>query len=133
MDWRNDKHYPDPTAALALANVARDEKKPFVFICSPYAGDVELDAMRARRYVRSAIGEGAIPFAPHILYPEVLDDGDLYERKMGLALGLAWLDKCDELWVFGRSISSGMRREIIRAMKLEIRIRYFTEQCEEAS
>ncbi|WP_367180434.1 DUF4406 domain-containing protein [uncultured Enterococcus sp.] len=75
--------------------------------------------------------QGTIPFAPHLLYPQVLDDGDPEQRKLGLYFGMIWLRKCDELWVFGRYISKGMQSEINKASKHRISIRYFSENCEE--
>ena len=112
MDRFNAEGYPDPTAANALAAVAQEEKarawKPCVFICSPFAGDIETNTMRAIRYTRFAVASGAIPFAPHLLYPQVL-----------------------ELWVFGRHISAGMSREIAKAKKRGIPIRRFNDKCEE--
>jgi hypothetical protein len=135
MDRYNAEGYPDPTAADALAAVAREEKakawKPCVFICSPFAGDIEVNTMRAIRYTRFAVVSGAIPFAPHLLYPQVLDENDLAERELGLFFGLVWLGKCNELWVFGRYISNGMSREIAKAKKRGIPIRRFNDKCEE--
>ena len=78
--WRNHEGYPDPTAGEALDNIARETHenawRPRVFICSPYAGDVSANCEKARRYLRFAIDRGTIPFAPHLLYPQVLDDSD---------------------------------------------------------
>ena len=41
------------------------------------------------------------------------------------------LGKCQELWVFGDSISEGMNTEIEVAKKRRQTIRYFTSACEE--
>lgn len=135
MDRFNAEHYPDPTAADALAAVEQKEKakarNPCVFICSPFAGDIEGNTRRALRYMRFAVVRGAIPFAPHLLYPQVLDEADPSERELGLFFGMVWLGKCDELWVFGRHISSGMAREIAKAKKRGIPIRRFNDVCEE--
>ncbi len=135
MDRFNAEHYPDPTAADALATVAREEKAKArtscVFICSPFSGDVEGNTMRAIRYMRFAVASGAIPFAPHLLYPQVLDENDASDRELGLFFGMVWLGKCDELWVFGRQISAGMSREIAKAKKRGIPIRRFNDKCEE--
>jgi hypothetical protein len=135
MDRFNAEHYPDPTAADALAAVAREEKakawKPCVFICSPFAGDIEGNTLRAIRYMHFAVTSGAIPFAPHLLYPQVLDESDPSERELGLFFGMVWLGKCDELWVFGSHISNGMSREIAKAKKRGIPIRRFNDVCEE--
>lgn len=134
MNKLNAEHYPDPTAAEALANVAREEKskgwKPCVFICSPYAGSVKRNTQNAKRYMRFAADRGAIPFAPHLLYPLVLDDGDPAQRELGLFFGLVWLGRCDELWVFGDRVSEGMAREIAKAKWRGMPIRYFNEKCE---
>ncbi len=134
-DWFNDKGYYDPTVGQALASVSREEKarawKPCVFICSPYAGDVAENTRRAKKYMRFAVDEGAIPFAPHLLYPQVLNEEDAKERELGLFFGTVWLGKCEELWVFGDIISKGMAREIAWAAKRGLIIRYFTEECEE--
>ena len=135
MDRFNAEGYPDPTAAEALANVAREERsknfKPCIFICSPFAGDTKANLENARRYLKFAVDKGAIPFAPHLLYPQVMDDQDPAQRKLGLFFGLVWLRKCDEVWVFGKTISSGMRAEIDKASKHRIPVRYFTQNCEE--
>ena len=39
--------------------------------------------------------------------------------------------KCEQLWVFGGAISTGMAAEIEKAEKRDMVIRYFTEGCEE--
>lgn len=135
MDRYNSEGYQDPTAADALENAAREEKakgvKPCVFICSPYAGDVKRNTRNAKRYLKYAVDKGAVPFAPHLLYPLVLDETNPSQRRLGLSFGLVWLSMCDELWVFGGYISSGMRSEIESAKTHRIPIRYFTENCAE--
>ena len=133
-DWYNDKGYHDPTAAKALASVSREQNwKPCVFICSPFAGDVELNTKKAVEYTKFAVEQGVIPFAPHLLYPQVLDDSNHEERELGIFFGMVWLSKCEEIWVFGDTISSGMEREIARAEKRGLIIRYFNDKCEEVS
>src|SRR5665648_420343 len=116
MDGYKADHYPDAATAAALAAVEREGRvNPCVFICSPFAGDIEGNTMRAVRYMRFAVAKGAIPFAPHLLYPQVLDEEDPFDRELGLSFGMVWLGKCDELWVFGRHITDGMTREIAEA------------------
>lgn len=134
-DWYNDKGYPDPTVGEALAKERRKERawRPCVFICSPYAGDVEENTQKAKEYLRFAVEQGAIPLAPHLLYPQVMDDSSPVARELGLFFGMVWLGKCAELWVFGSRISHGMSQEIEKAESKGIPIRYFTEKCEEVS
>lgn len=135
MNRYNSEGYPDPTAAMALAHVAQNERangtKPCVFVCSPFAGNIPKNTQNARRYMKYAVDKGVIPFAPHLLYPMVLDEHDPVQRKLGLSFGLVWLSMCDELWVFGDHISSGMQLEIEKARACHIPIRYFSENCKE--
>ena len=148
--YRNAEHYYDPTAGSALAAISRKERSdrrkqirrqnaqrrrhPLVYICSPYAGDVETNVRNARRYSRFAVDNGAIPVTPHLLYPQFLNDADSKDRAIGINCGNALLEKCSELWVFGSRISAGMDAEIRRAKaRADIRIRRFTEDCEEVT
>ena len=51
------------------------------------------------------VQNGAIPFAPHLLFPQFLDDGKPAERAIGMFMGMVLLGKCEQLWVFGGTIS----------------------------
>ena len=136
-DYRNSEGYPDPTAAEALSQIAANEKqslrafRPIVYICPPFSGDVEGNVAAARCYSRFAVDKGYIPIAPHLLFPQFLDDDDPAERELGLFFGNALMSKCAEVWVFGSRISSGMEAEIKRAKWKDYRLRYFTEECQD--
>lgn len=127
--------YADPTASSAIKNTEGDRPMfpfmPIVFICSPYAGDVDGNTKRARNYSRFAADNGYIPFTPHLLFPQFLDDTNPRERDLGLHFGRAFLPKCAEVWVFGDRITSGMNAEIRQAKRKGKRIRYFTEDLKE--
>ena len=136
----NAEGYADPTAYEAMTAVLAEETKekqeqrkyrPKVFVSSPFAGNVEHNIINARRYCAFAVEIGYIPFAPHLLFPQFLDDGDSEQRKLGLFMGKVFLDGCKEVWVFGGVISSGMEEEISRANLRGIPIRYFNDRCEE--
>lgn len=99
-------------------------KKPLIFICSPYSGNVETNLENARRYCRFAIRRGGIPFAPHLLFTQFLDDSVAHERELGLELGLSMLSICDELWAFGEP-TAGMALEISEAERQNIPVRRF--------
>lgn len=129
MAYRNHEGYADPTAYAALTKI--EEEGRFVYICSPFFGDVEGNIANARRYCRFAVDKGFIPIAPHLLYPQFLDDNNPTERELGLFFGNALMSKCAEVWVFGSRISSGMKAEIKRAKWKDYRLRYFTEECQE--
>ena len=124
----NSEGYSDPTSHAALSGIQKEEKaakrayRPLVYICSPFAGDTES---------RFAVKNGAIPLAPHLLFPQFLDDGKPAERAIGMFMGMVLLGKCEQLWVFGSTISTGMAAEIEKAEKRDMPVRYFTENCEE--
>ena len=129
----NSEGYPDPTPYLALNNEKRWLRafRPIVYICSPYSGAVEANTRKARSYCRFAVEQGYIPIAPHLLFPQFLDDNDEAERKLGLFFGTAIMSRCSEIWVFGDKPTQGMRSEIKRAIWKNYRIRFFTEDMEE--
>lgn len=136
--YKNAESYADPTAFGAFCAIEKEEKalrafRPIVYICSPYAGDVERNTAAARRYSRFAVEAGYIPITPHLLFPQFLDDNKPKERELGLFFGNAILSKCAEMWVFGDRISEGMEAEIKRATWKGHRIRYFSETCEEVT
>jgi hypothetical protein len=136
IDKRNSEGYPDPTAYEALSLIEKEERalrafRPIVYICSPYAGDIEKNVKAARVYSRFAVDKGFIPIAPHLLFPQFMDDNDPKERQLGLFFGNALMSKCAEVWVFGSNISAGMEAEIKRAKWKDYRLRYFKENCEE--
>ncbi|MCL1965301.1 MAG: DUF4406 domain-containing protein [Firmicutes bacterium] len=139
---RNSEGYSDPTAYLALTaamdSVERTKKtvriqrtrngyRPLVYICSPLAGDMDGNMRRARRFCRFALERGAIPIAPHLLFPQFMDEKADGERGLALHMGLILLDKCSELWYFGTTVSPGMKAEIRKALYLGMHIRRFTE------
>lgn len=102
-----------------------------VFICSPYAGDIERNTRKAQGYCRFAYIKGSIPFAPHLHNPQFLDEDIPEERKVGIELGIELLKRSDELWCFGNKLTDGMRAELRFAIKNDIPVRYFTDICEE--
>lgn len=132
----NSEGYPDPTAYEALTSIENETRalrafRPIVYICSPFAGDIEKNVAAARTYSRFAVKRGYIPIAPHLLFPQFLNDANPDERELGLFFGNAIMSKCSEVWVFGSRISSGMKAEIRRAKWKNYRLRYFTEDLKE--
>lgn len=136
VDKFNSEGYYDPTAYEAMSTVEKEERalrafRPIVYICSPYAGEIEKNVKAAQEYSRFAAEKGYIPIAPHLLFPQFLNDANPKERQLGLFFGNALMSKCSEVWVFGSHISAGMEAEINRAKWKNYRLRYFTETCEE--
>lgn len=139
----NSEGYYSPTEYEAIRRAMQSEEKasdfrnfsgfrPLVYIASPYAGDTKQNVKNARKYCRFALVQNAIPLAPHLLYPQFMKDDDPAERKLAQRkINYVLVGKCDELWVFGGVISSGMEYEISVAEKRKMKIRYFTEEMRE--
>ena len=90
-------------------------RKRFIYICSPCRGDMEKNITKAQGYCREAaeLWPDVVPIAPHVYCTQFTDDTIPAERELGMELGLALLDICDELWVYGiENPSEGMKREI---------------------
>lgn len=135
VSYYNSERYPDPTAYAGLTAAIKAEKamhfKPVVYICSPYSGNTRLNTANARRYCRYAVDKGCIPIAPHLLFTQFMNEEN--ERETAMFMNYVLLTKCRELWVFGRTITTGMSKEIEKAKQRKIRIRYFTEEIKEVN
>lgn len=144
--YKNKEGYTDPTAGAAMATIMKEYRqnqrriyrkhseikaRPKVYVVSKYAGDIEGNTAAAIRYARFAIEKKRLPVVSHLLYPQILDDGDPEQRELGMLFGQALLALCEEVWVFGTEHSSGMQAEIHEAHRLKKRIRYYSERLEE--
>ena len=136
---RNSEGYSSPTEYEALTRIEKEEKvaakaaafRPVVYICSPYSGDTERNVENARRYSRFAVDRHYLPITPHIYFTQFMDDNVPEVRNTAIFMNWVLMSKCVELWVFGETISSGMKAEIERAKRKKMKIRYFTEELEE--
>ena len=104
-----------------------------VYICSPLSGSIAANQRSARRYCRFAVDGGYIPLAPHLYFPQFMDDGSGAERDLALFMDIVLLSKCDQLWVFGDRVSKGMSIEIEKAKRKGQPIRWFTTECKEVT
>ena len=75
--------------------------------------------------------DACIPLAPHLFFPQFMDDVVPAERSLAMFMGMVLLGRCEQVWVFGSAISAGMAAEIEKAEKRDMVIRYFTENCKE--
>lgn len=138
IEFKNAEGYSDPTAYEAIQRIEAQESlkfafRPVVYICSPFSGDVPGNQEKARRYSRFAVDQGAVPITPHLVFPQFMNDDDPNERDIAMFMDMVLLTKCAELWVFGETISDGMRMEIEKAKRKRKIIRYFDSDCREVS
>ena len=112
--------------------------KNMVYICSPFRGNGQVseaeNIRRARHYceIVARLHPELMPIAPHLYFPQFMDDHDPDCRAYGLAKGIELLDLCDTIAVEGLGVmepSEGMAREIEYAKSHGIKIvdiEYFT-------
>lgn len=96
--------------------------RPIIYIASPLSGDIERNLEFARKACSYAISKGVNPFCPHLFYTQMLNDNIQEERKIGMALGIEMLAKCNGLWLCGDRISAGMESERKEAERIGIPI-----------
>ena len=138
INMKNAEGYYDPTPLEALSNITREEKaaakaafKPLVYICSPFSGDIENNNKRTRAFCRFALDKGNIPLAPHLMFPQFMDDSNEQERDQAIFMDIILMGKCQEVWVLGDVISKGMSIEIEKAKKRRQPVRYFNKDFKE--
>jgi hypothetical protein len=101
-----------------------------VYTCHRFAAD-RVGAMRSlRRVCRQLIDEGCLPVCPQLFLPMFLDEGT--ERDVALRLCQEMIKDCDEVRVYGREITPGMRIEISFAETLGLPVRYVDSAAEVA-
>ena len=133
--WRNSKGYADPTAYKALRAVEISEfgHLPLTYICSPYCGDIEANVELARDLSAYAVDCRRIPLAPHLLFPQFMDDTDPWDRDLAMFFNRVLLSKCEAMWVYTPRVSPGMKAEISWAHQLELPITYFDHNFAEVN
>ncbi|HMM30359.1 MAG TPA: DUF4406 domain-containing protein [Clostridia bacterium] len=92
-----------------------------VFVCSPYGGK-QANIDRAINYCLMEIELGNTPYAPHIFFPQFMDEET--ERWEAIQMGLEMLDACAELHVWSNEITEGMKAEIEHAEENGIPVVY---------
>ena len=136
----NSEGYFSPTEYEAFSRIEREERvavkaaafRPTVYICSPYShGCINTNIENARKYSRFAVDRHCLPITPHIYFTQFMDNTVSEERETAIFMKFVLRSTCVELWVFGNTISAGMKAEIERAERKHMKIRYFTEELEE--
>jgi len=97
-----------------------------VYVCAPLGGNIEQNLKKVKTYTEYALRCGTAPVVPHF-YAGCLDDNNPKDREVGLAAGMSLLWLCDEVWVFGDTVTDGMRAELQFCKNLNIRIQKITE------
>ena len=95
----------------------------------PYGGDVMANVEYAQKCMHDCLMRGEAPYASHLLYtqPNILDDLNPEERKLGMEAGFEWGKLAEKVVVYiDRGISEGMKLGIENAIKNGKEIEYRT-------
>ncbi len=106
-------------------NIKKKQGNKVIFVSSPFAPrgmwTREENVALAKKLCKIVLGLGHIPLAPHLLFPQFLDDDKPLERDMGLMSSIALVSRCDEVWYYPkREVSFGMQKEIEKAEQEKI-------------
>ena len=85
----------------------------------------------ARRFSAFAVAAREIPLAPHLHYPQFMDDADRDARELAMFFNRILLSKCEQLWAYIGRVSTGMRAEIDWAHQMDIPVRFFDADFQE--
>lgn len=92
---------------------------------SPYAGDRNENIKYARRAMLDSLRRGEAPFASHLLYTQVLDDGIPDDRELGILAGFQFYSVAALCAVYtDMGVSPGMLRGLERARSANIPVTY---------
>lgn len=109
----NTEGYPDPTAYKALKNLQRAEYgyRPLVYICSPYSGDTENNVELARALCAHAVSRRKIPLAPHLIFPQFMDDTDANDHELAMFFNRILLSEFEAIWGYTACFMTSVSRD----------------------
>lgn len=92
-----------------------------VYIAHPISGDVQNNLASIRKIVKdiNLSMKDVVPFVPYYVDCVALDDSNPVHRQRGIKNDHAFFEKgvIEELWLYGNTISNGMKEEIKLALK----------------
>lgn len=104
-------------------------RNTIVYIAHPISGDVAGNLAKIERIVKHIYNSPKyatiLPLVPYYLDCLVLDDENPQQRQTGLQNGLKILSRegfINELWLFGPTISQGMKQEVFAAFGNHIKV-----------
>ncbi|MDO4566104.1 MAG: DUF4406 domain-containing protein [Oscillospiraceae bacterium] len=112
----------EPEFELDLMSIVRSraDGKKLVYICAPLRGNISYNLGYAADRAREVFLNGDIPVCPHLLFAPIADPRDPTEDEQAMQMCFKLIERCDELAVFGHTVSPGMSQEIEHAEKLGV-------------
>lgn len=97
-------------------------KNPIAYISSPFKGDTYTNTEKGRKYSRIAYEHGYTPIAPHLLFPQFMDDSVPAERIDMQRINEVLIRKSYIMFVCGDIITDDMKNEMIYARKIGLTV-----------
>jgi hypothetical protein len=99
-----------------------------IYVCSPFRANETTTQEEHVNYARNScafvVSTGNVPIAPHLLFPQFMDDSDPEQRALAIEMNKELIEMCDELWYFlemsGGFLSEGMKAELAYARELRL-------------
>lgn len=114
---------PIPTPATqgrAIPPIPQPIGRARIYVCHPYSADPQGNAAKVAAICRAIVAEGNLPIAPQVYLGAFVDD--MTERDTAMGLCLEMMRWCDEVRIYGPTLSPGMLDELRFAMAGGMRI-----------
>jgi hypothetical protein len=97
-------------------------KRPIAYICSPSKGKMTANTKKACEYSRTVYTHGYTPIAPHLLFPQFMDDSIADERNETSLMNRVLIRKARIMFVCGDEITSNMQQEMLYARQIGLTV-----------
>ena len=94
--------------------------RPFAYVCAPTAGETGNNNKKVRGYCRKLYELGYLPAAPHLLFPQFVNNNVPSEHNDCIHMASDMLRRCRVVVVCGKTNSEVMTSEIELAKRLGI-------------
>ena len=103
-------------------------RMPRIYTCHRFSSDQGGAVKALKRICREIVEQGGLPVAPQLSLSQFLDENT--ERDIAMRLCQEMLRGCDEVRVYGRELTPGMRIEVSFAELLGIPVRFMDSAAE---
>ena len=94
--------------------------RPFAYVCAPTTGEAGNNNKKVRGYCRKLYELGYLPVAPHLLFPQFVNNNVPAEHNDSINMAADVLRRCRVVVVCGKTNSEVMTSEIELARRLGI-------------
>lgn len=94
--------------------------RPFAYVCAPTAGETGNNNKKVRGYCRKLYEFGYLPVAPHLLFPQFVNNNVPSEHNDCIHMAADMLRRCRVVVVCGKTNTEVMTGEIELARRLGI-------------